>query len=264
MPDVLIPVHFAGLPADLESIAQVAGKTPIIEDACHAIGAERKTALGWSRVGACQNSIATVFSFHPVKPMTTAEGGAVLTMDEGFAREVRMLRSHGVVRDPSRQAEEGGWFYEMQALGYNYRITDVQAALGLAQLGRLTDGIARRGRLAALYRELLADLEEIAAPPDDQDAHSAWHLFPVRVLCRKPSRREVYEALHHRGIRAQVHYIPIHLQPYYKRHFGFRQGQFPAAETYYSQELSLPLFASMTEDDARRVARALHVILGAR
>jgi UDP-4-amino-4,6-dideoxy-N-acetyl-beta-L-altrosamine transaminase len=259
--DTIVVVHFGGRPANVEGVARVSAGATIIEDACHALGAETETSKGWSKVGSCENSLATVFSFHPVKPITTGEGGAVLTGDEAFARELRTLRSHGIVRDATRQAEVGGWFYEMQALGFNYRLTDFQAALGTAQLRRLDEGLAWRRHLVSLYRAAIGDLDGLLLPPPEDGVRSAWHLFPVRVRHPRASRRQVYELLHAQGIRVQVHYIPIHLQPYYRERFGFSAGQFPEAEAYYDEEISLPLFATMSESDVVRVAKVLRQAL---
>jgi dTDP-4-amino-4,6-dideoxygalactose transaminase len=260
--DVVVPVHFSGRPADVEGISRVASGAAVLEDACHAVGAEVWTpSAGWSRVGSCAHSAAAVFSFHPVKPLTTAEGGAVVTQDEALARRVRALRTHGIVRDAALQEAHGGWYYEMRDLGYNYRITDVQAALGLSQLRRLDDGIARRRRLVAQYREELEGVAGLVLPPVEKDVRSSWHLFPVRIDHPRVGRRQVFDALRADGIRAQVHYIPVHLQPYYRERFGFAPGRFPAAEAFYDQELSLPLFATMTADDVVRVTGALRRVL---
>jgi dTDP-4-amino-4,6-dideoxygalactose transaminase len=228
-----------------------------VEDASHAVGAQVETPGGWRKVGACDHAAAVVLSFHPVKPITTAEGGAILTRDESLARRLRALRSHGIVKDPARQAEEGGWFYEMRELGFNYRMTDLQAALGRVQTRRLQDGITRRRRLVALYREELNGVPGLTLPPVEAGVRSSWHLFPVRVSHPRVTRRQVYDALRAEKIQAQVHYIPIHLQPYYRERFGFRPGDFPTAEAFYAEELSLPLFATLKEEDVVRVAAVL-------
>lgn len=261
--DVVVPVHFGGRPADIESLAGVAGGATIVEDASHAVGAEVRTSRGWSKVGSCDHSAAVVFSFHPVKPITTAEGGAIVTQDETLARRLRTLRTHGIVRCAEQQAERGGWFYEMRELGFNYRITDLQAALGVSQLKRLDEGIARRRRLVAAYREQLERFDSLQLPPQEgARVRSAWHLFPVRVRHPRVTRREVYDRLRSQGIRTQVHYIPIHLQPHYQQRFGFTPGQFPVAEAFYEEELSLPLYPTMTGDDIARVVKALEEVLG--
>lgn len=259
--DIVVPVHFGGRPADVERLASVAGGAFIVEDACHAMGAEYLSNGNWHRIGSCRHSVAAVFSFHPVKPMTTGEGGAILTNDSVLARRLKALRSHGIVRDPAGQHEFGGWYYEMRELGYNYRMTDIQAALGVAQLSRLNEGTKRRRDLAAMYVDLLGDCETISLPPEELHVRSAWHLFPVRVQHACVDRRHVYDALRERGIQAQVHYVPVHLHPYYRERFGFSPGQFPTAEEFYREEISLPLFATMTADDVRRVVDALREIL---
>ena len=261
--DIVVPVHFAGRPPDVEGLARVAGRAFIIEDACHAAGAEVKDSNGWSKVGSCTHSAATVFSFHPVKPMTTGEGGAILTQDRDLARRLRSLRAHGVTHDSERQGEIGGWFYEIRDLGYNYRITDLQAALGISQLRRLDEGISRRRRFASRYVEKLKDFAFLKLPEEEESVRSAWHLFPVRITHRRIGRREVYDALRRQGIGVQVHYIPVHLHPFYQERFGFHEGQFPEAEAFYREELSLPLFAQMKEADVDRVVMALEEVLDA-
>jgi UDP-4-amino-4,6-dideoxy-N-acetyl-beta-L-altrosamine transaminase len=260
--DVVVPVHYGGRPADVEGIARVAKGAAVIEDASHAVGAEARTNGGWMKVGACAHSAAVVFSFHPVKPMTTAEGGAILTQDDALARRMRALRTHGIVREPAQQENLGPWYYEMRELGFNYRITDVQAALGTSQLRRLDEGIERRRRLAGLYCEKLAGVPGLVLPPAENSVRSAWHLFPVLVRGARLGRRQLFDALLKHGIRPQVHYIPIHLQPYYRERYGFRRGQFPVAEAFYDAEISLPLFATMSDDDVARVADALWSELG--
>jgi len=258
---VVMPVHFGGRPLDVESLASVAGRAVIIEDASHAVGAEIETSRGWTRVGSCRHSKATVFSFHPVKPLTTGEGGAVLTSDSGLAQRIRALRSHGIVKEEGQQKQIGRWYYEMRDLGYNYRMTDFQAALGLSQLSRLEEGIKRRRQLASLYAGELKGLTGIRLPPPEAGVRSAWHLYPVLVVGARLGRREVYDGLRAAGILAQVHYIPIHLQPFYRERFSFAKGQFPSAEAFYEAEISLPLFATMRKADVVRVAEALRQIL---
>jgi dTDP-4-amino-4,6-dideoxygalactose transaminase len=227
-----VPVHFAGHAAPIPTSGVV------IEDACHAIGAVDFD--GCSRVGSCAHSLATCFSFHPVKPMTTGEGGAITSNDQGFADEARMLRSHGRTRAG-----------EMVALGYNYRLTDIQAALGITQLERLDEMHARRLHLVCEYRKLLPEYGMMLG-----DGSDAWHLYPIRI---KGGKRDAVKAkLNAQGIGVQVHYSPpIHLQPYYKKRFGYREGQFPEAEAWAAEELSLPLHPKMTEGDVRRVVDAL-------
>lgn len=253
LPKVIIPVHFAGQPCDMAEIASLAKKygCRIIEDASHAIGA---TYQG-EPVGACHFSDITVFSFHPVKIITSGEGGMALTNDESLARQMARLRSHGIVREPAELAEEshGPWYYEQAELGFNYRLTDLQAALGLSQLQRLDAFIAARRRLADRYDRLLADLP-VAIPKRVPARESAWHLYPVRVAAEK--RRDVFENLRSQQIGVQVHYIPVHLQPDYRR-LGFAPGDFPEAEAYYRQAFSLPMYADLSDEDQDIVVAAL-------
>lgn len=231
---LLVPVHYAGRAAPLP----IQGR--IIEDGCHALGA--MDFDGCSRVGSCAHSLATCFSFYPVKPITTGEGGAVTTNDEGFAEEVRLLRSHG--RDASGQ---------MVKLSGNYRMTDIQAALGRSQLERCDEMRERRLDLAWRYYARM-DWSLLSVPPCV--GREAWHLFPVRI--KNGKRDAVKAALNAQGIGAQVHYSPIiPLQPYYRERFGYREGMFPEAEAWASEELSLPLHARMTEADVDRVVTAL-------
>ena len=258
LPKIVLPVHFAGQPADMEAIAALARRYgfKIIEDASHAIGA----ADGAARVGACRYADVTVFSFHPVKIITTGEGGAALTNDVRIAQRLALFRSHGITRDPSLMegTTDGPWAYEQIGLGYNYRMTDIQAALGHTQLARIDAFIERRRGIAALYDRLLADMP-IGRPWRDPRMASAFHLYPVRV----PERRRVFEALQAEGIRVNVHYMPIYLQPYY-RHRGFAAGYCPQAERYYSEAISLPMYVELRDEQVERVALSLkHILAGA-
>lgn len=260
LPKVVIPVDFAGLPADLRGMRALADRYGfrLIEDASHATGA---SYLG-QPVGS-RYADATVFSFHAVKVLTTAEGGMVTTHSAALAQRVRSLRSHGVTRDAAEmeQPPEGAWCYEQQVLGYNHRMTDVQAALGLSQLKRLDAMHARRCALADRYDVMLADLP-VWLPPRAPDRVSAWHLYAIEIdpeRCPR-SRAEVFDAMRAADIGVNVHYIPIHTQPYYAR-LGFRRGDFPAAERYYARTLSLPLFPSMTPAEQDRVVECLTAAL---
>ena len=259
LPKVAVVVHFAGAPCDLAPLSEAARRygVALIEDASHALGA---TYRG-SRIGDSSYSDVTVFSFHPVKIVTTGEGGMLVTAREDLARELALLRSHGITRDDSRMAggSEGPWYYEQLELGYNYRITDIQAALGTRQMQRLPAFLARRRTLAARYGELLADAD-LVLPYTPPAAESAWHLYVVQV---EPSRRRaIFEALRAAGILVNVHYIPIHLQPYY-RILGFGPGAFPNAERYYARAISLPMFYELTDEEIERVASELRVALAA-
>lgn len=252
LPKVVIPVHFAGQSCDMAAIGDLAREYGfrVIEDASHAVGA---TSAG-QPVGACRHSDLTVFSFHPVKVMTTGEGGMLTARDPTLLRHLARLRSHGITRDGAEMAGEndGPWYYQQVELGYNYRMTDLQAALGTSQLARLDGFLARRRELARRYDGLLADLP-LARPPLDDD--SAWHLYAVR-LEDASRRRPVFEALRSAGIGVNVHYIPVHLQPDYRR-LGFKAGDFPVAEAYYAGALSLPLHARLTEPEQDFVVACL-------
>ena len=256
LPHVLIPVDFGGLPCDLRemrALADVYG-FKILEDASHATGA---SYLG--RPAGSQFAHASVFSFHAVKIVTSAEGGMVTTQDETLAHQLRLLRSHGMTRDERdlERASEGGWYYEQQLLGFNYRITDIQAALGSSQLARLEDMHAQRQRLAARYDSMLAALP-LLLPAHLPDRQSSWHLYPIEIDSTRTNRTraEVFQRMRAAGIGVNVHYIPIHTQPYYTR-LGFRHGDFPMSEQYYSRAISIPLFPALTEAQQGTVARVL-------
>ncbi len=260
LPRVLIPVDFAGLPADLAEMRGLADRYgfAILEDASHATGATYRgvpVGSGWAD--------ATVFSFHAVKIITTAEGGLVATQSATLAERLRRLRSHGITRDPAclHTPPEGEWVYEQQELGFNLRMTELQAALGRSQLARLPALQAQRDRLARRYDQLLADLP-LRLPTRLPDRCSAWHLYAVELpaAASQASRAQVFAQLRGAGIGVNVHYIPIHTQPYY-RALGFQAGDFPAAERYYAQTLTLPLFPELSDDDQDRVVAALRAAL---
>ena len=257
LPRVLVTVDFAGQPCEADRIAALCRGygVRIIEDASHAVGATWKG----ERVGSGRWADITVFSFHPVKILTTAEGGMALTNDAELHRRMAVLRSHGMVRDAARlqRGNEGAWYYEQQALGFNYRMTDLQAALGLSQLRRLDDFLAARRRLARRYDTLLASLP-VKRPWQAPAANSAFHLYPIQVDPKQ--RRRVFDGLRAHGIGAQVHYIPVHLQPYY-RALGFKDGDFPVAEHYYAGAVSLPMYAELGDDDQDAVVDALRAEL---
>jgi dTDP-4-amino-4,6-dideoxygalactose transaminase len=206
----------------------------------------------------------TVFSFHPVKTITTAEGGAVTTNDGRLYERLATLRNHGITRDSSKLVAEsdGPWYYEMQALGYNYRLTDVQAALGISQLGRLDKFVARRRRIVKLYRSELSSLPGCSMLSADDDAHSAYHLFPILVDFSKLtiSKARMFELLEEKGLHLQVHYIPVHFQPYY-RNLGFGPGMFPRAEAYYRKTISLPLYPALGDREVKRIAGIVRTIV---
>ena len=251
---VLIPVHFAGRPCRMQEIASLASekKLRVIEDAAHAIGSAYSDG---GKVGNCQHSDMTVFSFHPVKTITTGEGGAITTNNKELYDKLVMLRSHGITKDPDLLSENPGpWFYEMQSLGFNYRMTDLQAALGISQLAKLEHFKARRNEIIRLYNDALGHIEGISIPPED-DNDSCFHLYVIRIDFKKLgiTRKEAMNMLREKGIGTQVHYIPVHTQPYYRKKFGYGWGDLPISENYYSQILSLPLYPAMSDDDVERV-----------
>lgn len=243
LPKVVIPVHLAGLSCEMDAIYELS-KTygfKIIEDASHAIGATYQRAA----IGNCRFSDITIFSFHPVKIVTTAEGGMALTNNKDLARKMELLRSHGISRDEGEmtEASHGDWYYQQLLLGFNYRLTELQAALGLSQLSRLESFVAERLQLANRYDELLADLP-LAVPARKLDTTSALHLYTIR-LRDKEKRALVFHKLRNAGIGANVHYIPVHTQPYYQT-LGFKQGDFPVAEDFYQRIISLPLYPDLS------------------
>jgi UDP-4-amino-4,6-dideoxy-N-acetyl-beta-L-altrosamine transaminase len=272
LPKVVVPVHFAGQPTDQEAIWGLARKYgfKVLEDASHAVGASRDG----EPVGSCRWSHVTVFSFHPVKIVTSGEGGMALTNDAELAARLRMLRSHGVTREAARfspampsatheeSATRGAWYYEQQMLGFNYRITDIQAALGASQMARLTDYVDRRNALASRYRGALQDLP-LRLPSVRAENRSAFHLYVVRLDAGRAARthRQVFDDLRQQGIGVNLHYMPVHLQPYY-RELGFQPGQFPEAEAHGREALTLPMFAGLSDQTQDEVVscvrRALH------
>lgn len=256
LPKVVIPVHFAGRSCDMAAISELAREYGfrVIEDASHAVGA----MSAGHPVGACRHSDLTVLSFHPVKVMTTGEGGMLTAREPALLRRLARLRSHGITRDEAEMEGEGEgpWYYQQVELGYNYRMTDLQAALGTSQLARLDGFLARRRELAHSYDLLLSGLP-LARPPLDDS--SAWHLYAVR-LEDAARRRKVFEAMRAAGIGVNVHYIPVHLQPDYRR-LGFKPGDFPVAEAYYAGALSLPLHARLTEPEQDFVVATLRKVL---
>jgi UDP-4-amino-4,6-dideoxy-N-acetyl-beta-L-altrosamine transaminase len=261
LPKILVPVHFAGQSCDMAAIRELADQYRfcIIEDASHAIGGGYRNG----RVGSCQFSDIAVFSFHPVKIVTTGEGGMALTNDPELAERLRRLRSHGITRDPERMAgpAEGPWYYEQIELGFNFRMTDIQAALGISQMNRLDAFVARRQELANRYAEELRDMP-LALPWVAPGVASAFHLYPVVIDSARTRRRrkEVFESLRQRGIGVNVHYIPVYLQPYYRR-LGFATGYCPEAERYYANAMSLPLYAALTDEDHASVSGQVREVL---
>ena len=257
LPRIVIPVHFAGQSCDMDTIAEFSNRYgfTVIEDASHAIGGSYRDA----KVGSCAFSDMTVFSFHPVKIITTGEGGMVLTNRQDLYEKLVRLRSHGITRDPRFMEGEsdGPWYYQQIELGFNYRITDIQAGLGASQMRRLDEFVARRRQLANRYDILLRDLP-LTIPWQNPDSSSAWHLYVVTLYEKSDAniRRHVFDALRAKGIGVNVHYIPVHTQPYY-RSMGFGPGDFPKVEHYYAHAISLPLYPSLDEAQQDYIVAAL-------
>lgn len=263
LPKALIPVHFSGQSADMVEIGALAKRYGIalIEDASHAIGAE----FDGQRVGSCRYSDCAIFSFHPVKIVTTGEGGVVVTNRDDLADRLRRLRTHGITRDAQQMqnSDPAPWHYEQLELGFNYRMTDIQAALGASQMMRITEFIAKRRYLATRYNELLGRLQlPLSLPEQDARAGSSWHLYVVRLRLNamKLTHREVFESLRKVGIGVNLHYLPVHLQPYY-RAMGFRPGYCPEAERYSGEAISLPLYTGLTEEDQDYIVEALRQLI---
>jgi UDP-4-amino-4,6-dideoxy-N-acetyl-beta-L-altrosamine transaminase len=252
----IVAVDYTGAPADYDRLSEIASRHGIalMADAAHSLGAS------YHGRGVGTLADASALSFHPVKPITTAEGGAVLTDDAGLAERVAMFRTHGITRDPGRmERDDGGWHYEMQELGYNYRLTDLQAALGRSQLRHLRGFIDRRRAIAARYLDAFADLTGMELPAVGDGVEPGWHLFVVRVRDAS-ARRRVFDRLHALGIKVQVHYIPVHLHPYY-RGLGFEPGLCPIAEDFAARAISLPIFPRMTDDEVDRVIEAVRTVI---
>ena len=252
----IVPVSFAGYPFDAEPFREIAAKygAVFIEDASHALGGDRRN----HKIGF--DADMTTLSFHPVKHITTAEGGAVLTNNDDYARKLRMFRNHGTTRDEAEFVDvpDGIWHSEMQDLGYNYRLSEVHCALGLSQMKRLDSFVSRRRELANLYLEQLAGVDGIILPPHCEG--HAWHLFALQV--NEDMHKDLFMYLRENGINPQVHYRPVPLQPYYRQKFGYKAGDFPEAERYYKRAMSLPLFPLMEDSDVRRVTDTIKNFLG--
>lgn len=261
LPKALIAVHMSGLSCEMKEIYELSLQYGfrIIEDASHAIGARY---LG-KTVGNCEFSDMAVFSFHPVKIITSAEGGMVVTNDEELANNLQLFRSHGVTRDEDMMTgpSHGAWYYQQISLGYNYRMSDIQGALGTSQLNRLDEFVAIRNRIADRYDDQLTDLP-ILLPEFSADFYSSRHLYVIRLQLEKMSKShiEVFDELRANDVGVNLHYIPIHLQPYYRK-LGFNFGDYPQAESYYSQAISIPIYAQMTEKEQDDVVRVLHQVV---
>jgi len=261
LPKIVIPVHFAGQSCNMKKIHSLSQEYgfSIIEDASHAIGGKYLD----KSIGGCQYSDITVFSFHPVKIITTAEGGLATTNDKELLIRMQLFRSHGVTRDPELmdKKSEFGWYYQQINLGFNYRITELQAALGISQMERLDKFVAKRHTLQKRYNSLLNDLAVIK-PYQDQDSYSALHLYPIQIDIDNisKSRQQIFDELRKNNIGVNVHYIPIHTQPYYQQ-MGFQEGDFPNAEAYYEKSLSIPMYSTMSIDQQHFIVDTMNNII---
>jgi len=256
----IFAVDYAGHPADLDPILELAKRKglTVIEDACHALGAEYRGR----RVGSIADM--TVFSFHPVKHITTGEGGMVTTNDPEFAETLRRFRNHGISSDARQRQSAGQWHYEMVLLGFNYRLPDIACALGLEQLKRLDTNLARRREISARYTAAFREVGGVIAPTVRPEVNPAWHLYPIQIDSQilRTDRAQMFRALRAENIGVNVHYIPVHLHPYYRERFGYKGGEFPVAERAYSGLISLPMFHGMSDRDAGDVIEAVRKVVG--
>lgn len=250
----LIPVHFAGQPCDMAALYQIAGNRglTVIEDAAHALGASYQVDGRTCKVGSCAHSDMTIFSFHPVKHITTGEGGIITTNSEELYQKLLLLRTHGITKDPARLSrDEGPWYYEMQQLGFNYRLSDIHGALGVSQFRKLDAFVQKRREIAASYQEAFGQEEELILPSERAAVRSSFHLYVLQF--KTLDRSKAFARLWEKGLGVNVHYIPVHLQPYYVDRLGFKRGDFPKAEVYYDCAVTIPLFPAMSDDDVQYV-----------
>lgn len=260
---VITPVSFAGYPVDLKVVREIADRhgCAVIHDAAHALGSKRDGSFGM------EYADMAILSFHPVKHVTTGEGGMVLTNSEELNKKLRLFKTHGITKDPEllETKDEGPWYYEMQSIGYNYRITEFQAALGLSQFSRMDENLKARNAIAKRYMDELGEDGPVSMPPDlgfelleNDEAKNihAYHLFTVTAESSE-ERRKIYDYMRSKNIFVQIHYVPVHMHPYYRHTFGFKAGDFPVAEDFYSKEISIPMYHSMTADEQKYVIDAL-------
>ena len=259
----IYPVHFAGMPSDMQGIADLSRRNnlAVVEDASHALGAEYRFRSRWERVGACRHSDMAVFSFHPVKHITTGEGGIITTNRPAFYERLKRLRTHGIMKTQSMMRHWGPWQYRMYDLGYNYRMTDLQAALGISQLRKIERFVRCRSEIAAQFDRSFTNLEGIEIPPQKEGFRNAYHLYVLRIQFKrlKKSRVQFMKSLQREGVGSQVHYLPIYRQPFYRR-MGYRD-RCPQAERFYESALSVPIFPAMTGGDVRKVISAVRKTL---
>ncbi len=247
----IAPVDFAGQPCDYEEILKIAKrhKLLIIEDAAHALGSEYKG----KRIGNFAD--LTILSFHPVKAITTGEGGMTLTNRKDFYEKLKIFRHHGIIKKPER----GGWYYEIERPGYNYRLTDFQCALGLSQLKKIDKFIKRRREIVAKYNKAFKDIQGVIIPTERDYVKSAWHIYSIQLCLEKlkVGRKKIFEELQKEGIGVQIHYIPLHLQPFYRKKYSYKVGDFPVAERYYQRAITIPLFPKMIDEEVNKVIKTV-------
>jgi UDP-4-amino-4,6-dideoxy-N-acetyl-beta-L-altrosamine transaminase len=262
----IIPVHFAGYPCDLQEIRCIAERhnLVVIEDACHALGAEYKCNGKWFKVGSCKHSDMTVFSFHPVKHITTGEGGAITTNSKKLYEKLKALKNHGMYKG-SVTAQKGPWYYEIRELGFNYRITDFQCALGITQLNKINGFLERRRDLADRYNRTFSDLSDFVGTPyyADKTKKHAWHLYVLRLKSKslRQDKKRIFEKLRAQGIGVQVHYIPVFYHPYYKKTLRCSAGDFPNSIRYYKEAMSIPLYECLSNTEQEKVIEVIKAVL---
>jgi UDP-4-amino-4,6-dideoxy-N-acetyl-beta-L-altrosamine transaminase len=266
----IIPVHYAGLPCDIAAIREIADRynLKVVEDAAHALGAEYEIGGTWYKVGGCAHSDMAIFSFHPVKHITTGEGGMILLNDKALEEKTRRIRMHGVSLDIRKRLDkESIWLYEMVDLGYNYRISDFQCALGISQLKKLNRFLKRRVEITERYYSAFQEVEELSLPNPSSSLAAvnkhAWHLYVIQLQLDKlkGTRENIYFALRAENIWPQVHYIPVHLHPYYQKRLGYKKGDFPVAESFYERILSFPLYPKMSDEDVDDVVEGVTKVI---
>jgi perosamine synthetase len=256
----ILPVHFAGLPCDMPVISRIARKNElfVIEDACHALGAQYEYRGKWIKVGSCKHSDVTIFSFHPVKHITTGEGGAITTNNKKIYEKLCALRTHGVYKNKKMTQKKELWYYEMRELGFNYRITDFQCAIGISQLKKLDSFIKKRREIVAEYGRSFKDNNFFDLPVETGKTKSSWHLYSIKLKDKYVCHRmEIVKKLRNLDIGTQVHYIPVHVQPYYRENLGYKPRDYPISEDYYNRAISFPLYPKMSSDEIRYVIECI-------
>lgn len=254
---LIAPVHYSGNPVNLKEISEIAGDVKIIEDGAHALGAKYRG----EKIGSLKYSEMAMFSFHPVKHITTGEGGIIVTNDDEYYERLQLFRSHGITKNNLLNTPDGDWYYEMQHLGFNYRITDIQCALGLSQLNKLDSFVKNRRKIAKKYNEMFEDNPYFDVICENPNGESAYHLYPILLKSKYANyKKEIFSKLRSEGLGVQVHYIPVYLQPYYQN-LGFNRGLCPVDEEFYKRELSIPMYPTLNDEDLDFVQEKLYKVL---